>query len=799
MAERARQIMIPQNMMLWMERMPIPKRRLAGRMASLKEWLWIFIATIAVFEMTMSGAETPGRAPRDWQPVADEVYLQETGRKVLSQKPLTSVAVLEGKVYAGTASGLLELDGNELRPVSGAAFPVKRLVVAADRLWVLAGDRLLSFGNRAWTTVSDQPVDDLCAHQDYIVAARGSHLWRIQSEGLRPLAETEAPFSIQRVVSWNETIYVEGSGRVTVFNGKDFGGRNVFDDKVDRAWDWGSLPSLVIRDTLAVGNRLFFGTDHGLALLRGMALSAIGGQQGLCYEDTTCLARGFTNDVWVGTSRGAIRMAGGRFDYFAGRRWLPDEQVVGIAAGDRSVYIATPKGLGIIEYEPFTLLKKAAFYERHLKEWGQKRLGFVHKLEWDETVKEFVREVSDNDGGYSGDFLAAQSYRFAVTKDPEARREAVNTFQSLRWLGLMTGVPGFPARAVWAKGERGHQSDAGPNHQPSKWHDTADGKFEWKGDTSSDELCSHFYSTSIFLELAAQGEEIAQAKAHLAGIADHLINHGWKLVDVTGRPTRWGRWDPDYFNSDEGRFDRGLQSLEMLSFMKTAGSLTGESRFRDAYHKLVDLGYPANTLRERAVFPPEDILHFEDELAFWAYWNLLRRETEDGALRSVYRRSFERTWEILRIEQQPWFNFLYGAVTGSDCDIPAAVRELRDWPVDLVVWSYQNSHRADLRPPPGYTVFKAGIRPFPPRETEPMRWDHWTMQADGGAGGRDVAEPSGWLLAYWMGRYYGFIEPPSTTDARMVSVPPGDGAAQGARPYTGPPRPANLQPASGRQ
>ena len=30
-----------------------------------------------------------------------------------------------------------------------------------------------------------------------------------------------------------------------------------------------------------------------------------------------------------------------------------------------------------------TLQKKAAFYERHLEEWGQKRLGLVHKLEWD--------------------------------------------------------------------------------------------------------------------------------------------------------------------------------------------------------------------------------------------------------------------------------------------------------------------------------------------------------------------------------------------------------------------------------
>src|SRR5262249_49634639 len=148
---------------------------------------------------------------------------------------------------------------------------------------------------------------------------------------------------------------------------------------------------------------------------------------------------------------GVIRMTDGQFNYFAGLRWLPDDHVNSIAVGPGAVYVATTKGLGIIEHEPFTLLKKAAYYERHLEEWGQKRLGFTHKLEWDDGLKRYVREISDNDGGYSGDYLAAESYRYAVTKDPEARREAVNTFRALRWLEAMTGIPGFPARAVFTK------------------------------------------------------------------------------------------------------------------------------------------------------------------------------------------------------------------------------------------------------------------------------------------------------------------------------------------------------------
>ncbi len=450
--------------------------------------------------------------------------------------------------------------------------------------------------------------------------------------------------------------------------------------------------------------------------------------------------------------------------------------------------MATAGGLAEIRLEPFTLARKAAWYEHHLEKWGQKRLGFTHKLEWDDALGEFVREVSDNDGGYTGDYLAAQCYRWAVTKDPAARAEATNTFHALRWLVRMTGIPGFPARSAWAKGERGHKAGHGSGGYAAEWHDTADGNFEWKGDTSSDEVASHFYAVALFMDLVAQGAELDQARRHLASMADHLIDHGWRLIDIDGQPTRWGRWDPDYLATDEGRFDRGLLAVELLSFMKTAADITGEDRFSKAYERLVQLGYPGWTLRQRSTHPPEDIAHFEDQLAYWSWWNLLRREMNPD-LRALYRRGHERSHEITRIERNPFFLFLYGALTGNDCEPAAAVAHLREWPLDLRVWSFRNSHRADLRPPPGLLPHKGGVRAFSPREHQPMRWDAWTMQEDGGTGGRDVAEPGGWLLAYWMGRFHGYITAPVTSDPRLATASPDDVPAGGARPYEGPPRP----------
>lgn len=720
--------------------------------------------------------------------IPDDVFLQEVGRKVPFGEPLTAVAVQEGRVFVGTAHGVYRLQGSEWVADPGLEQPVKRLVRAAGGLWAIGDAGLHRLEGETWRPITTERVTDVTEFRGTTLAAVEKKLFAIRADSLEPYSTNSARFGITRLIPHQETLFVEGAGRLTPFSFGAFGGVDAYTWPADLGWDWGALPSSNTRDALSLGPSLYLATDRGLGVLRGMSLVALRGDQGLPFEDLTCLAKGFTNDLWMGTTRGAIRQVAGVFHYFAGQRWLPGERVNAIAVDGLTVFLATDKGLGIIRYEPYTLAKKASYYERHLEEWGQKRLGFTHKLEWDAGLKEYVREVSDNDGGYTGNYLAAQCYRYAVTRDPAARQEATNTFHGLRWLEAMTGISGFPARSVWAKGERGHQAGHGSGGYAAEWHDTADGKFEWKGDTSSDEICSHFYAFGLFLELVAEGEEKAQVKGHLARVASHLIDHQWKLVDVDGKPTRWGRWDPDYFLTDEGKYDRGLQAVELLSFIKTAEVLTGDAKFAAAYRQLVQLGYPAYTLRARNTFPPDSILHFLDELAFWSYWNLLRYE-KDPEMRALYRRGYERSYEVVRVEQNPWFNFLYGALTGNDCEPGLSVEHLRGWPLDLRVWSYQNSHRADLRTPSGYVALKGGARTFPPRETEPLRWDRWLMQLDGGAGGNDVVEPGAWLLAYWMGRYHGYIAPPTVTDPSLVSVEHTYERELGAKPYVGPARP----------
>jgi hypothetical protein len=356
------------------------------------------------------------------------------------------------------------------------------------------------------------------------------------------------------------------------------------------------------------------------------------------------------------------------------------------------------------------------------------------------------------------------------------------------WLERITPIDGYMARAIYSlKGDKGEMAEEGSGGLPARWFPSPDGNWMWKGDTSSDEVMAHFYSVSIFMDLVAKGKEKELAKEHLVRIATHILENGWVLRGMDGKPTRWGRWDPQYLLRPYGYVDRGVNGLEALTMMRIAFGLTGDQKFEDGYQELVKLGYAKNTIRQKNTFPPETIAPWDDNLAFRSYY-VLMQYTNDPTSKSVYLRSLARTWEIKRIEEVPWYNYVYAAVTGNDCENKQAVQHLRDWQLDCVEHSFVNSFRDDLMTKKGYVPYELGTRAISPRESVVNRNSRYAMRHDGGARSKRAMEPSAYIRDYWMGRYHGLIEAPSTNDPELTTVKPRKGKF-GAAPYVGPERP----------
>lgn len=765
----------------------------------------IFAVQTVMWAYCRAEAQRRTSPPEDplYVSVADDTYEQEIGSKIATDSPVTAVGAYDGRTYAVVDGTLHVLNGDTLQVVDGAPRGWLRLFSLRGRLWGTTADGVYRFenGDDSPSQMFDETMVDMCVHNGSVHGATKEAVYRLENgkfvniepedgwlssdrtvlmpDHTQVLVDPVRIGPIRRIVSYSGTLYLLGRRGLSLLDGPVFETSPV---------DWGMFPSKTLRDMVAMGSRLLITTDRGVAVLRGAALTAWTGEDGLPYEDTTCLARGFGRDVWIGTSKGAIRKVGTDYHYFGAEHWLPADYVHDIAIDGKRVAIATDKGIGIISYEPYTLRKKAAFFERSVEEWGHKRLGFVHRL-YRTGDGTWAREVSDNDGGHTAHYLAAMCFKYAVTGDEAARREALDAFEAMMWLRTITGTDGFVARAIRARGvDEGKPARTGSGGLPAKWYPTDDGLWLWKGDTSSDEINAHFYSVSLFHDLVARSHEKQRAVEHLTRVARHIIDNGWVLRDKDGQPTRWGRWDPEYLLRPYGFEARGLNGMEAQTYMWTALALSGDPIYRAGLDQLLEWRYHTYTVREKVTFPPESVVPWDDELAFRCFHPLLTY-CDDPYLRSIYLRALARHWEVMRMQQLPFFNFIYGGLTGNDCESPEAVQHLREWSLDTVSHTYRNSHRVDLATQRGYTPYAGGTRAISPRELASTWGSRSAIRYDGGSGGRSVTPPVGWLEDYWMGRYYGMIQPPSVNDPTLVSVPASSGHSRGAAPYDGPPRP----------
>jgi hypothetical protein len=713
-----------------------------------------------------------------WKPVVDEVYLQEVSGRVVTERPLLAVAVFNGTAYVGDAAGVHRLEEDKLVGTGGPQSEIRRLRTLDGALWAAGPEGLWRSDGQTWTRVATGPFVDVCLHLGQVVAADEQSVYRVTDSGLEPIEGNRAPSPILGVASYSETIYVRHADRLGFLHDGQFNYTDV--------QDWGHLPrAATTRDMLALGSRILVPTDKGLSVLRGMSWFTLTGEDGLCYEDTTCVAEGFADDYWVGTMHGAIRAVDGNFHYFGCDRWIPHEKVNAIACGENVAYIATDGGLGIVSYEPYTLQKKAAWYKRWIDEWGMKRIGgFISTLNRTEDGR-YVRFLSDNDVGWLCHYLDALCFEYAVTGDPAVRAEAVDIFKTIKWSEEVTPIDGFPARAIHVVGEEAILAETGSAGRPSEWNLTEDGKWQWKGDTSSDEIASQYYTMSIFYDLVAGDEEKPLVQEHVRRMTDHIIDNGWVLRDLDGKPTVWARWEPEFIYSPYHTDERGLNSAQALNLIATARHIVGDTeKYRKAQEQLLEWKYPENVLRTKIVFP--HYTHFDDRLSFLGLYPLLNYET-DPRLRAMYMRSLQRCWEAKRFENQAWFNFIYGALTGNDCQNEAAVQHLRDYPLECINYRFTNSHRHDLQVPKGYRNYVSDTKALGPREQGVRRWDRDPLELDG-RGDYAILDPSSYLDAYWMARYYGFIEAPTTTDPNLLTVEK-RGLQLGAKPYDGPPRP----------
>ncbi len=749
-----------------------------------------------------------------------EIRRTFTTQHGLPTNSVLAVAVLPGQqVFAGTPKGLYQLnEGQQWTKSFDYSGPVKLLAVQANRLICTAEKSLYAIENGAEIELAKRPsvgVDPIDQHS--LAAAKRvflgttSGLYELAGGTLEPVEELNRLLGDDREIRQVAT-NADGEAAVATDAGlfvaaPDGPWQAIYPRDGIRSW----APVDARGATYDSRGRLWFACPQGVGVRDGDGWILYTGAEGLPYNDFTTIVPGEEGVMWFATKMGAIRFDGTDWNYRMAPRWLPDNLVLSVAADDKgNAYFATEQGAGMIERRPITLADKARYFEDEIDKYNRRtQYGFVlsARLKQTNDKREWENYDSDNDGLWTAMYGAGECFAYAATKDPQAKARAKAAFEALRFLGTVTqggnppARPGFVARTVLPT--------SGPNpnathYTPEKdreeqlkdplwkvivprWPTSADGQWYWKCDTSSDELDGHYFLYAVYYDLVADTEEEkARVRQVVKGITDHLIENDYSLIDHDGKPTRWARYGPDELNGNILQGGRGLNSLSILSYLKTAEHMTGDVKYRKAYDELVTVHfYATNILDPKKRTGPGTGNQSDDEMAFMCYYNLINYET-DPKLREMYQWSLRWYWLLEAPERNPLFNFIFLAlddrswmeamrVRARDKYLVDAVDTLKRIPLDRVEWGYKNSHRIDVikfrrgqyrRGRNAGNLPNGEVVPIDERELEHWNQDPWSL--DGGGDGKTLTDGAGFLLPYYMGLYHGFIEEEPELPVRKI-------------------------------
>jgi hypothetical protein len=645
--------------------------------------------------------------------------------------------------------------------------------VEADHqsVWISTWNAVFQFrdGNLYKIPGAKSPLSSLCISAEGVYALGPTGAWLFSGEKWE-----KKNFNIARSI---RDAVSDNNGGLWV--GTDVGLYHCTSDSVQHFVTGTELLSAYVRGVALDGNELWAGGLGGVTKIGNHTKTGqLSADDGIPSINVNCVQRSPEGIMWVGTDVGVVRYRqDGSHSLLFSRRWLMDDKVNDIAFDSNgNAWIATANGVSAVKKKPMTLSSKQLYFydvlmRRHIREpWiaGQCRLPVAG-----DTTK-WEPEDDDNDGEYGGNYLAMESFRYAVTKSEDARIKAGKAFKFLKFLQEVTTTDGFFARTIvpseWTNVHDGNReyserefADAlvkEPRFKPVavRWRKSTDGKWLWKGDTSSDEICGHMFGYYFYYEFVADQEEKKIVRKHVANIVDHLIRNNFTLTDVDNTSTRWGVWSPDRLNKDpEWSPDRNLNSMELLGFLKLAYYMTENEKYQQEYLRLIK---EEHYLENMSNIPKQNsawFVYYDVILASYAYPVLLRCE-KDPQLLKFYEDHIDKWMETRRNDNNPLVNFIYCYSRGKKIELQASVALLKDTPLDLIDWTIDHSKREDIQlvhAPVLDDIQVSVLQPASIRST--IRWDKNPWGVNPGNHNME-REPVFWLLPYWMGRYLEMIK-----------------------------------------
>lgn len=468
--------------------------------------------------------------------------------------------------------------------------------------------------------------------------------------------------------------------------------------------------------------------------------------------------------LWFASADGAYLQETDRYRYFAGKRWLDNNNVIDIASDSKGdLYFLTTTGLNKVAYITQTLADKTEKIQNDIRKYHM-RFGWVNEFRYGTPgdLKTAVSMDNDNDGLWTSLYLGSQVFRYATTGEEIARRYVWESFESFERLLTVNPLKGFPARTFERRGII---------FDHHAWRPSQEEEWDWKGTTSTDEYIAYLFIATIMDQYIVQNEEERQRLADFIDpIMTHIIENDYYFVDVDGKPTRWGRWNPEYVNWYAPYVsDKKLNSAHLIGGFQLAYSLTGKEIYKKEADKMMEkYGYldnimiPMKTMKYTEEYVHMgDIMgngwnHSDDEMSFITYYTLYHTAFNDD-LKQKYAWVAQDHWELEIPERDALWNMLTFSTSG-DIDLESTLWDLREFNIDLDRYNTKNSHRKDLERLPENFRNQTTEKLLYHGEREMHRHNTNPFQLDAGGSQRSRLAGDEYLLPYWMARYFKVIK-----------------------------------------
>ena len=412
------------------------------------------------------------------------------------------------------------------------------------------------------------------------------------------------------------------------------------------------------------------------------------------------------------------------------------------------------------------LADKADHYGDWTPTWHRLGYGAISETRFtDETLTELLNFGGRGDSTiWTGTYLAAQVFHYAVSGDPEAYGEILSTVDTLHHHLHVTGRPGFIARY------RGPDEYPFNEGCPDEHCLPAEGTYTgdiFMTNTSRDQYTGWFFGMVMAHDVIDDAAVKARIAADVAEVVDALIAQNWWIIDVDGLPTTAGP---------------NVLATQQATWSLIAAHITGEERFWAVYRDLADPSMWWKHGITGISFMNRYAQFYGNNLSHTNAYSLMRLSRAYGLWEDhiFWRYQFQnQTHRWTHMIHNAWFELVHwSSLFQPDEEIRASVFD------DLTLFRDAPNVHVHIDPPeaevdpisvwlsdlqeqlPWLEELIGGVSPqaleaYPVDQqcTTDFLWQRNPFRLSCGGADLRKADPGvDYLLAYWMARFYGVLD-----------------------------------------